>query len=203
MNASGWVLAGGRSTRMGTDKTLLSYEGRPLIEIAVGKLQSLALLPRIVGRRSDLARFAPVVEDLRPGCGPLGGIEAALTVSDSDLNVFIPVDLPLLPSFIVQWMVARAELTRAEATIPLLQGRPQPLCCVLRRALLPSISSALDEGKFKVMPALTESGGADCFNVETVAPAQRDWLAEPPLHKWFQNINSPEDLHALNGSTSR
>jgi molybdenum cofactor guanylyltransferase len=199
VNVSGFVLAGGRSTRMGTDKALLRYGGTRLIELAVAKLESLECSTRIAGSRPDLARFAPVVKDLRPGCGPLGGIEAALSASDSELNVFAPVDLPLLPSFFLQWMVLRAELTGAMATIPLLEGRPQPLCCVLHRDLLPQISQALDEGKFKVVPALDAAGGADYFSVESVAPTQRDWPAEPPLHRWFQNVNRPEDLHSLNG----
>lgn len=183
---------------MGCDKALLRYEGSPLIEHAVGTLRSLGLAPRIAGNRPDLAQFAPIVEDLRPACGPLGGVEAALAASDTELNIFLPVDLPMLPASFLQWMAVRAALTGAIATIPLLMGRPQPLCSVLRRSLLPGISQALDDGRCKVMDALTVSREVDFFNVETVAPAQRGWPAEPPLHRWFQNLNSPADLLSLN-----
>jgi molybdenum cofactor guanylyltransferase len=195
--ASAFILAGGRSTRMGQDKALLRIRGVTLVEQAVAKFRALGLLPRIAGSRPDLAGFAPVVEDLHPGCGPLGGIEAALAASDPDLNIFLPVDLPLLPAVFLQWMLARAEITGATATVPLLQGRAQPLCCVLRRSSLPHISRALNEGNFRVMAAITSAGDTDLFNVETIAPAQREWAAEPPLHRWFQNLNSPKDLHAI------
>jgi len=197
LSAEAFVLAGGRSSRMGTDKALLLLDGAPLIAHALGKTKELGPSARIAGSRSDLAAYAPVVEDLRPDCGPLGGIEAALAASESDLNVFIPVDVPLLPSVFLQWMLTRAAITGASAIIPLLLGRPQPLCSVLRRGLLPAISLALDQGKFKVMDALTGGADADLFSLEAVAPTQKDWPMDMSLHLWFQNLNRPEDLDTL------
>lgn len=195
-SAEAFVLAGGRSSRMGTDKALLLLDGAPLIAHALAKINELGLSARIAGSRSDLTAYAPVVEDLRPDCGPLGGIEAALAASGSELNVFIPVDLPMLPSVFLQWMLTRATITGASATIPLLQGRPQPLCSVLRRDLLPVVSGAIDRGSFKVMDALT-GGSADLFDVEAIAPMRRDWRVEPAVDRWFQNLNRPEDLAGL------
>ena len=92
---NGFVLAGGRSTRMGTDKALLHYAGRPLIAHAVDLLRPRELNPTSWECDLILLLYAPVVEDLHPDCGPLGGIEAALASSSSDWNLFLPVDLPL------------------------------------------------------------------------------------------------------------
>lgn len=197
--AEAFILAGGRSTRMGRDKALLLLNGKPLIQYGIATLQELGLQPRLAGTRPDLATFAPVISDLRPGCGPLGGVEAALQVSSADLNLFLPVDVPLLPTIFLRWMLDRAAVTGALATIPLVQGRPQPLCSVLRRELLPFITRALDGGHFKVMDALAGSGAPDLFNVEAIAPIQRDWPVAPPLHRWFQNLNRPEDLAGVGG----
>jgi molybdopterin-guanine dinucleotide biosynthesis protein A len=194
-SAEGFVLAGGLSSRMGRDMALLRLDGAPLVGIAVGKLRAAGLGARIVGVRPDLAGYAPVVEDLRPGCGPLGGIEAALAASESELNVFIPVDLPLLPADFLQWMVDRASVSGAGVTVPRVLGRAQPLCCVIRREMVALIGRALDAGQHKVMPALA-SGSVDLFDVEALAPIQRGWPVEP-IHRWFQNLNFPEDLAGL------
>jgi molybdenum cofactor guanylyltransferase len=186
---------------MGRDKALLHLDGQPLILHALKKFRSLGLAPRIVGSRPDLASFAPLVPDNFPNAGPLGGIEAALAVSDTEQNLFLAVDLPLLPASFLQWLADRAALTNALATVPLLQGRPQPLCAVYSRALLPYIRSALTSGHAKVMHVIESAVDSlhapiNIFNVESVASAQA-WQQILPLHRWFQNINTPSDLENL------
>jgi len=194
---NGFVLAGGRSTRMGKDKALLRYGGRPLIEHAVGLLRAAGLDPHIVGVRPDLVEYAPVIEDLHPGCGPLGGIEAALVSSSSEWNVFLPVDLPFLPVVFLSYLIERSGITGASATIPMLAGRPEPLCAVYHRDLLGGIRESLEVGKHKVMHGIenaAEPSEIDVFSLEAVAATHDDWPMEPPLHRWFQNLNTPTDL---------
>jgi molybdenum cofactor guanylyltransferase len=194
---NGFVLAGGRSSRMGTDKALLHHAGRALVAHAVDLLKSVGVEPHIVGTRPDLAVYAPVVEDLNPGCGPLGGIEAALASSSSEWNVFLPVDLPLLPSVFLSYLIERARIIGAAATIPTLAGKPEPLCAVYRRDLLTGIRRALESGNYKVMHSITNAAQAsevDLFSVEAVATTRDDWPLKPALHWWFQNLNTPADL---------
>lgn len=182
---------------MGADKARLHYTGRPLIERAVELLKTVGLEPHIVGSRPDLAAYAPVIEDLHPGCGPLGGIEAALATISSEWNVFLPVDLPLLPSEFVSYLIERARITGAAATIPALAGRPQPLCAVYRRVLLVGIRNSLESGNYKVMYGIENAAvrfEMDLFSVEAVAATRDDWPLLPPLHRWFQNLNTPADL---------
>jgi len=197
----GWVLAGGASVRMGRDKALLELDGRPLIAIALDKLRALDLTPRIAGARPDLASFAPVVSDNFPGCGPLGGIEAAMTASDEDLHLFLPVDLPGLPLPFLAWMAHRAAASGVAATIPLLAGRPQPLCAVYRRTLLPGLRSALEAGRYKVMTAIEAAAGVsiDAFDVETLAASliPESWPSASPVHDWFRNLNTQEEYERL------
>jgi len=193
-----FILAGGQSTRMGRDKALLDFHGRPLIEHALDRLRALGFVPRIAGNRPDLAQYAPVVPDNYPGSGPLAGIEAALSASSDDLNLFLPVDLPLLPIKFLRWMTVRARETSAIATIPHLQGRPQPLCAVYHRALLPYARAALEANDAKVMRAVEHAASdtslkIDLFDTETIA-ACVEWAPAPPVHRWFQNLNTPTDL---------
>ena len=69
-----YVLAGGRSSRMGQDKALLPLAGKPLVEHMVAKLRRISDEVSILSNNPELARFAPLVPDLRESCGPLGGI---------------------------------------------------------------------------------------------------------------------------------
>lgn len=190
--AESFVLAGGRSTRMGQDKALLRIGDRCLLQMALEKLPDA----RIAGARSDLSSFAPAIPDLHPDCGPLGGIEAALAASHSAFNVFLPVDMPLLPAQFLLWMLGRAQTTGARATVPRILGRPQPLCAVYQRDLLPAITSALLSGNYKVMSALTD---ADVFDVETLASANPELpgFSALPVYRWFHNCNTPEDALVL------
>jgi molybdenum cofactor guanylyltransferase len=193
-----FVLAGGQSTRMGRDKALLELNGRPLVAHAIDKLRALGLWPRIVGSRNDLAVFAPVIPDIHPQAGPLGGIEAALAASDQEQNLFLPVDLFLLPVDFLRWMIERVEFTHALATIPRLQGRLQPLCAIYSRALLPHAQAALASGDAKVTHAVERAATAtglriDSFDVESIAAAQ-SWDQARPLHRWFANVNTPADF---------
>ncbi len=199
-----FVLAGGQSTRMGRDKALLEIDSRPLVEHALDLLRSLGLSPRICGSRSDLVRFAEVVPDNFPQSGPLAGIEAALATSDSELNLFVPVDLPGLPPGFLQWMMARAEKSQAVATIPRYGGRNQPLCAVYSRRLLDGLRRSLATVDCKVMVALqaaaaSQREGIDAFDVESVASAlpPGEWPSHPPLADWFRNVNTPADYESL------
>ena len=198
---NGFILAGGLSSRMGSDKALLEIDGRPLIAHALDLLSAVTPAPRICGSRPDLAPFADVIPDNFPNAGPLGGIEAALSASTTDLNLFLPVDLPNLPIEFLRVLVARAEDSNAVATIPTLAGLPQPLTAIYSRRLLPGLRAALAAGDYKVMTAITAAAAAlnapvDLFSVESLAPNPEG----PNPEQWFRNLNTPSDLELLRSS---
>jgi molybdenum cofactor guanylyltransferase len=202
--AEGFVLAGGRSSRMGRDKALLPVDGRSLVDLALDKLRSLPLAtpPRIAGAASDLSSHAAVIADLHPGCGPLSGIEAALAASTQPLNVFLGVDLPLLPARFLTWMLLRAETTGALITIPRIAGRPQPLCAVYHRDLLTHVTASLLAGSYKVIAVMTAAAhgqAIDVFDTERVASVNPELLSwsSLPLYRWFYNCNTPEDMAGI------
>jgi molybdenum cofactor guanylyltransferase len=207
-SVEGFVLAGGRSTRMGQDKALLSPSGRSLLDLALDKLRVLPLAapPRIAAARSDLSAHAAVIGDRYPGWGPLSGIEAALAASAQPLNVFLPVDLPLCPPHFLLWLVERAAITGALLTVPRINGWSQPLCAVYHRDLLDHLTQSLLSGEHKVMPAVTGAARAqssahniDIFDVELVASTfpQMNAFSPLPLYRWFHNCNTPEDMVSI------
>ena len=91
---------------MGRDKALLELAGKPLVQHAVTKLGRVCADVHILSERQELANYAPLVGDLHRGCGPLGGIEAAFEHSQHEWNLFMPVDMPFLPtSFLSGWVI--------------------------------------------------------------------------------------------------
>jgi molybdopterin-guanine dinucleotide biosynthesis protein A len=202
-----FVLAGGRSRRMGRDKALLEWGGSRLVERAVQSLRGVCALVRIVGDREDLNRLAPVVADTFPGSGPLGGIHAALAATTHDWNLFLPVDMPLLPAGFPAWMLDRVALTEAVATMPVVAGLPQPLCAVYHRAMEPALREELTAGRLRTIEGVQSAASRahstepriDTFHVESLAAAGnfRGIAAPLPVQLWFENVNNPRDFLAI------
>ena len=197
MNAEGWVLAGGRSLRMGEDKAGVMLAGRRLLDHMLGKLRALGLRARVAGLRDPVVEnAAEVFTDAHPDGGPLSGMETALARSEAALVMVLGVDLPLLPTEFLAWMLLRASTTGAVVTMPRLLGKPQPLCAVYRRELLPGITAALEADDYKVMNMVERAiaaGRLDSFDAERVA-ATGAWRSAVPTHQQFMNCNTPAEL---------
>jgi molybdopterin-guanine dinucleotide biosynthesis protein A len=157
----GYVLAGGRSSRMGRDKARLPLVGQPLVAHAVAKLLRVTGEANILAGSAPgdaaLQQFGPLVCDNHPGCGPMAGIEAALRHSAHEWNLILPVDVPFLPAaFLDAWV--RHVLDRIGGRSPVALFRvgelPQPTVLLVRREVAPVLTAALGRGEFKVLPAL-------------------------------------------------
>jgi len=199
-----FILAGGQSSRMGTDKALALFNGISLIQNAVNILASTGLPTRIAGSRSSLEACAPVVSDTFSDSGPLAGIHAALASSDAEWSLFLPVDLPLMPSSLLTCLLQRAILTAAPVTIARLNGRIEPFPAVLHRTMLPGIESQLRAGRCTVRETWQQAayglGSAiDSVAVENLLQCGQCHhpMSLPPC-LWFQSANTPADLAYLN-----
>jgi molybdopterin-guanine dinucleotide biosynthesis protein A len=192
---------------MGSDKALALFGGIPLIQIALEAFAVAEIPARIAGARSDLSHFGEQIPDLAPESGPLGGIHAALSASTAEWNVFLPVDLPLMPPSLLANLLQRAELTQLPVTATTLNGRLEPFPVVLHVSTLPGIGQRLASGEtachlaWKTIPA--ELGFAlDAISVEALVQCSqctpgRGRIGLPPL-LWFQSANTPEELARLN-----
>ena len=194
---------------MGQDKARLLFPSSPggttLLEHALETLRSAGFTVAVAGLRGEPACSAPYVRDAFIGCGPLGGMEAALrSLAAPQPVLFVPVDLPLLPVDFLTVLWNRAQVTGAWATVPWFAGRPQPLCAVYDSRLASGIADALARGDRSVMHVLRQivpEPRFDGFRVEALAPVhgqnhglKHGW-AEP--HQWFTNLNTPADWEAL------
>ncbi len=217
-DVSGYVLAGGKSSRMGRDKALLELAGKPLVLRAVEKLQQVCAEVSILGNREELAAYAPLVRDLHEGCGPLGGIEAALAHSTKAWNLLMAVDMPFLPvGFLDAWVRSVMESDRARVALFTVDGRPQPALCLVHKEVAPFVAGAMQRGEFRLFPVLMEAATqlAGEFGVdlkETLLNFPRSgelaafdgglkgWVPtvaqQEALHLWFANLNTPEEFVA-------
>lgn len=185
----GYVLAGGKSSRMGADKATMLFCGTPMIEIAVETLRSVCAEVSISGNRDDLAVWAPVVHELRSEAGPAAGIEAALAQTECDWVMLLPVDLPLMSAELLRrW--AEVVLAREGVRASYLEsaGEWHPALCLVHRECLSLFRDALDAEDRKltrIFRRLTE-------RLLVVDASQLGTDSE----QRFQNVNTPEDLAA-------
>src|SRR4051794_39992934 len=156
LSRAGFVLLGGQSSRMGQDKALLRLDGTNLVLVVARAVAAAAGSVTFIGdpqKYGDLGhRISP---DLFPGCGPLAGIHAALTVSPAEWNLVVACDMPdVYPEFLMQ-LLETAETSGADCVLPAGDsGRPEPLCAVYHRRGLEVIQRALESGVRKVLDGL-------------------------------------------------
>jgi molybdenum cofactor guanylyltransferase len=160
-DVGGYVLAGGKSSRMGKDKALLELAGKPLVHHAVKKLRRVCMDVRILSSNQELSEYAPILPDLHPGCGPIGGMEAALAHSVFRWSLFLPVDMPFLPSAFLHHWVRRTlseEKRGARLVMFTVDGLAQPTLAMVHREVAPFVTSAVERGELKLYPVLEQAG---------------------------------------------
>ncbi len=219
---SGYVLAGGRSSRMGREKALLELGGRPLIERAVTKLRRVCGEVSVLSSNPALGEYAPLVADVHPGCGPLGGMEAALLHTACEWNLFLPVDVPFLPAaYLEAWIESLPEVEARGGRVWMftVEGVAQPTVALVHREVRPFLTEALACGQYKLLPALERAAAesrqrvslnpgvglwkmpywADLDRWTSEGRAGEDWglLTKGQLKArahWFANLNTPEEF---------
>lgn len=163
---------------MGQDKALLPWRDSTLVQGIAAKVLAAAGNVALVGRpHFPDAPMLDCVPDLRPGLGPLSGLEAALASGRGDLNLIVSCDLPLLDTEWLRHLLNEASSLEKKCLISEdSEGRSHPLCAVYRSDCLSVITQALDSGCLRLMDVVEQFGGARL---------KMSW----PL--W--NVNTPED----------
>ena len=192
------ILAGGKSSRMGTDKALLEFEGKQFITQIAEELSWFD--ERIIARggnsrlEGELEREWTVIPDFYPDHGPIGGLHAALSACESDALFVVTCDMPLIESELVRELCNFMQETdfdekRVDAYDVVISvgegGKIHPLCGVYRKSVVPVLEEQILSGRNRVMEALKRLR----VNYVTVdSPAGARQLA---------NINTPQDYEKL------
>ena len=132
------VLAGGQSRRIGCDQAWIDWDGRPLIALALSKIRQLGIAEIFVSGRSEgdyAALGCPVLFDLEPDLGPLGGIERGLCHCSAPLLLVLAVDLPrLTPALLEKLAPQRRPLARRRMPMVTVETRRTQMGDMPRRS---------------------------------------------------------------------
>ncbi len=183
---SGFVLAGGKSTRMGQDKAALTLNGRTLLEHALAAVRQVCRDVAILGRYERYGALAPTYEDVYPGCGPLGGIHSALSHSQTQFNLVIGVDTPFLAPEFLAYLAERAVASGMVVTTPEIEDYTQPLCTVYSLDFLPIAEKAIKSGNYKIVPLFPRH--------QTLVIKESELRQFAFGAEMFENLNTPDDM---------
>jgi len=192
------ILAGGRATRFGgRDKSALIVDGRPILEQQMAAIAPLTDDLMIVGGGDvDVARrFAAspsrieprVVRDLVPGCGPLGGLHAALTAARSDAVFLVACDMPYLSSPFIAYLFSLAG--DANIVVPESERGYHPLCAIYTRACLAPATARLADGRLTMRDLL------DSMRIRVVSVDEIRRFGDPD--RLLANVNTPAEYANL------
>jgi molybdopterin-guanine dinucleotide biosynthesis protein A len=181
---TGAVLAGGKSSRMGTDKALLTLDGRPFVSHVASTLQ--AVFNRVILVTNDASAYGflglETFEDVFADCGPLGGIHSALTHAGGG-DIFVSAcDTPLITSDLVRYIIGFQ--SSASARIPSFDQQLHPLCGLYTQDCIPNIVERLKSRRLRVLDFI-EVAQATVIPISPELPFYKEDL--------FINFNSPED----------
>jgi molybdopterin-guanine dinucleotide biosynthesis protein A len=187
LDTEGFILAGGFSSRMGEDKSLLRLGGRTFVEIAAGALATVSSRVSVVGSRPGVESHGlPIVSDIHEGLGALGGLHAALAACEAPWAAVVPCDLPFVTRELFERLASLCG-DDVDAVAPVQEdGRPQPLCALYAAARCLEAADALIRAGELRPRALLKTVRTRWVQFEELSDLDGSQL-------FFKNVNTPAD----------
>ena len=162
---------------MGTDKGLLLFKGKPMVQHAIELLSSIFETVVISTNNTEYSKFGlPLLPDIYKNCGPMGGIYAILSQTNTPKVFIISCDMP----FITHKTIKKILLNKNEKIVVATHnGLLEPLCGMYSKDLLDNVKTRIEAKNFKLYNLITEEESKKFINVS---------------NNQFININYPEDL---------
>ncbi|MBL4652894.1 MAG: molybdenum cofactor guanylyltransferase [Flavobacteriales bacterium] len=180
MELETFILAGGKSTRMGSDKGLLLFNGKPMVSYSISLASHFSKSITIISSNAEYSNFdANLLSDELKNIGPMGGIYTALLHCKTENVLILTVDSPFVSSNLIDMLVKSHN--HNEVSYLEHKTRIYPLTAIYRKASLQVIKQQIDTGNYKVR---------DCFN------NLRSNSVEVDVEQSYQltNINTLNDL---------
>lgn len=188
-SVTGIVLAGGRSSRMGTDKSMIRLNGKHMIEYALEALRPLSSKV-VISANSSIYDFTgcEVWEDELSDRAPMIGIYSCLKRSQTEVNILLSCDMPLMNTQMLEYLLENS--ANYDITVPV-HGNHfiEPLCGIYKRSSLNVLNQFIDKGNFRLNECI-RSARSHLVSVGAQLP-----FYSPNL---FSNINTHEDYNKLN-----
>lgn len=187
MDATGIILAGGKSSRMGTNKALLEINGKTVIEAVVEELQSIVNDIIIVTNSFEEYEFLkmPMVEDEWKGMGPLAGILAGLNSSQTDRNLIVACDMPFISAQL--GTILLQQLSEYQAAVPEMNGQLHPLFAAYRKEVRKEIQKSLEQNRLRIRGTFRN------IHVKIMDNAELNQQGFHIEESAFFNMNHPEE----------
>ena len=180
------ILAGGKSRRMGQNKAELTLHGVRFLDKLVYELSGF---PEILISVDDVGRHPeipyPMIGDVFPDCGPMGGLYAALKYCRSEALFTVSCDTPLVSKGIADALCDRMDKdVDVDAVIVVTgEGRKHPLCGIYRKSCLPILEKLLQQGQYRMMELLKR------LQIRTYDVGTETWR--------LMNVNTPQEMKRL------
>lgn len=189
------ISAGGKSSRMGTDKSFVLLHGEPLIAHVIARTGDLGQSETFIIANSpeQYAAFGlPVYPDVLPGKGALGGIYTALHYSNTPYTLLVACDLPFINPALLRYMIGLCNQGDFDIIVPRVSGHPQGLHALYKKTCVPYIRRDLEDDKLKVIGFYRD--------VAVRYIDEPEYALFDPQGTSFYNINTPQDLQKADDS---
>lgn len=179
------ILAGGKSSRMGRDKSFVRFLGKPLIENVIDKMERIFKKTIIVTNSPQLYKKYKIETrvDILTGRGPLGGIHAGLSYSKNKYNFIVACDMPFLNEGLIRLMTER--LADCDVVVPRCKGRLEPLCAVYSKSCIRPIENEISRNNLKMRNFL---------KILKIRIIEEETVSMTANSRSFVNINTPGEL---------
>ncbi len=182
-NITGVILAGGNSSRMGTDKGILDLNGKKIVQYVIESLKPLVDDIIIIANNENYNAFGfPVYKDEIKDCGPLGGIYTSLLKISNPKAIILSCDIPFVSSAFLSEVIAQSE--GYDVAVPVHGGKFEPLCSVYSKNCIDAFKTALDKKIFKLTDAIALVNAK-----QIILPSNNE------IENNFINLNTRQDLN--------
>jgi len=186
---TGVILAGGKSSRFGSNKALARFNGTPLIErvtTAMGRVfEKLIIITNSPLAYSYLK--IPLYQDIIKGMGPVGGIYTGLDVIDDTWAFFCACDMPFINEGLVRYIAGLRE--GFDAVVPKVDWKIEPLHALYSKGCLNAMKELIDKKEFQTIKAFN--------NIRVRFIAEEEIRKFDPELKTFLNVNRQDDLERI------
>jgi molybdopterin-guanine dinucleotide biosynthesis protein A len=187
MKAAAIILAGGKSSRMGTNKALLKINEKTNIERIQDTLKLRFDDIILVTNEPEDYEFLGIrmISDHYPGMGPLAGVHAGLLASNYDVNFIVACDMPFVSVELAKVLVNHCR--DYDAVIPVINGKQQPLFSVFKKEAAPKIAQSIETGQLRMRHVLEQ------LNVLYITEKELQIYSSKDLDQVFFNMNHPHE----------
>lgn len=189
---TGIVLAGGKSSRMGSDKGLMIYNGKPLVQYSIDMLSHFCENILISSNNPTYKGFGfDVIADEVAGAGPMAGIASCLRQSKTNLNLVLSCDMPLLDPIVFTTLLKYTEGSTFVVPVDS-SGRAEPLCAFYSKSSLGIAERLIHRGAYR-MTALFDQAPTRFIKPDDYPVSYKE--------KWFANLNTRDEFNATNSGS--